>query len=74
MELQKFGVQVPEELAIIGFDNQPIAKVFDLTTIDNQLFKMGSTAFRIVHDLIKGKKQQPESQELLFRLIQRSTV
>jgi LacI family transcriptional regulator, purine nucleotide synthesis repressor len=73
-EARKNGIRVPEDLAIIGFDNQPIAKVFDLTTIDNRLFEMGSTAFRIVYDQILKKKNEPESRKLEFRLIERSTV
>jgi DNA-binding LacI/PurR family transcriptional regulator len=73
-EARKNGIRVPEDLAIIGFDNQPIAKVFDLTTIDNQLFRMGSTAFRIVHDQIAQERKAPENRELEFLLIERSTV
>ncbi|MGG2197131.1 MULTISPECIES: LacI family DNA-binding transcriptional regulator [Paenibacillus] len=74
MEARKNGIEVPNDLAIIGFDNQPIAEVFDLTTIDNQLMEMGSCAFRIVHDQIAKKKTEPEYREFDFRLIERSTV
>jgi LacI family purine nucleotide synthesis repressor len=73
-EARKNGIRVPEDLAVIGFDNQPIAKVFDITTIDNQLFEMGRTAFRILHDRIMGRVEEPENRELAFRLIERSTV
>jgi LacI family purine nucleotide synthesis repressor len=74
MEAKKNGIRIPEDLAIIGFDNQPIAEVFDLTTIDNQLFEMGTSAFRIVHNQIMKKKREPEKCRLEFRLIERSTV
>ncbi|WCK55599.1 LacI family DNA-binding transcriptional regulator [Aneurinibacillus sp. Ricciae_BoGa-3] len=74
MEARKNGMSVPEDLAIIGFDNQPIAEVFDLTTIDNQLFQLGGNAFRILHDQITEKREVPERRELGFRLIERSTV
>jgi DNA-binding LacI/PurR family transcriptional regulator len=74
IEAGKKRIEIPHDLAIIGFDNQPIAKMFDLTTIDNQLFTMGSLAFQIAHDQIMKKTQAPENRELEFRLIERSTV
>jgi LacI family transcriptional regulator, purine nucleotide synthesis repressor len=73
-EARKNGIRIPEDLAVIGFDNQPIAKVFDMTTIDNKLFEMGTLACRIVHDQIVDKQKGPENRELKFQLIERSTV
>ena len=40
-EAEKLGIQVPEDLAIIGFDNQPISQVLQLTTIDQNLKEIG---------------------------------
>ncbi|CAM4418378.1 LacI family DNA-binding transcriptional regulator [Paenibacillus alkaliterrae] len=74
MEARKNNIRVPEDLAIIGFDNQPIAEVFDLTTIENQLPEMGAIAFQIGYDQITRKKEQPENRELEYRLIERATV
>jgi LacI family purine nucleotide synthesis repressor len=74
MEARKNDIRVPEELAIIGFDNQPIAEVFDLTTIDNQLLEMGALSFRIAYDRITKKMEKPEYHELEYRLIERATV
>jgi LacI family transcriptional regulator, purine nucleotide synthesis repressor len=74
MEAEKQGLAVPDDLAVIGFDNQPIAKVLGITTIDNQLFQMGSTAFRILCDQLNGKANKPIKQEMEFKLIQRSTA
>lgn len=68
------GLHIPQDLAIIGFDNQPIAKVLHITTIDNQLFEMGSGAFRILHDEITGESTGPVKKQLQFQLMDRSTV
>lgn len=73
-EARKNGIRIPEDLAVIGFDNQPIAQVFDLTTIDNQLFEMGSAAFQMAYDHITKKRTKPENRELGYLLIERSTV
>jgi len=74
IEAKKNGLTVPDDLAVIGFDNQPIAEVFNLTTIDNQLFEMGSSAFQIAHDQIMKTRDEPEHRELEYRLIERFSV
>lgn len=45
-ELQKLGVKVPEEIAIAGFNNEPVSKVVkpNLTTIDYPAIDMGEIA------------------------------
>lgn len=74
IEAKKNGLNVPEDLAVIGFDNQPIAEIFNLTTIDNQLYEMGCRAFNIAYDQIMKTRKEPECQELEYRLIERSSV
>lgn len=74
IEAQRQGLQVPDDLAIIGFDNQPISKVLGITTIDNGLYEMGSTAFRIVQEQIDSGKTAPVKKQIEFRLIERATV
>lgn len=73
-EAGKRGVSVPGELAIIGFDNQPIGKLLGLTTIDNRLFDMGEEAFRILYRQIYEPGSGPVRQELPFELIERTSV
>ena len=53
-EAEKRGLSIPQELAVIGFDNQPIGKMLGLTTIDNRLFDMGSEAFKMLYAHIQG--------------------
>ncbi|MBT2290303.1 LacI family DNA-binding transcriptional regulator [Paenibacillus albidus] len=67
-------IRIPEDLAIIGFDNQPIGRLLGLTTIDNQLFEMGAAAFRIIHDQINEDAPSPVYRKLDYRLIERTTV
>ncbi|HEY2495419.1 MAG TPA: LacI family DNA-binding transcriptional regulator [Paenibacillus sp.] len=75
IEAGKHHIRIPEDLAVIGFDNQPIGRLLGLTTIDNQLFEMGATAFRIIHGQITGEGgEQPVYRKLDYRIIERSTV
>ncbi|MNE88473.1 HTH-type transcriptional repressor CytR [compost metagenome] len=68
------GLNVPGDLAIIGFDNQPIADVLNMTTIDTRLHEIGSRAFDIAFQQINGEHKDPVTEELGFRLIERGTV
>lgn len=73
-EAGKLGIAVPEQLAIIGFDNQPISELLGLTTIDNRLSDMGAEAFRILFSHIQEPGQKPVEREVEFALIERSSV
>jgi len=45
-ELQKLGIKVPEEVAVAGFNNEPVSQVVkpNLTTIDYPAINMGEIA------------------------------
>jgi DNA-binding LacI/PurR family transcriptional regulator len=63
------NISVPDDLAIIGFDNQPIAKIMGLTTIEMNLSKIGQSLF---HQATSDKAISKE--EIAAHLIQRDTV
>ncbi|MNZ70195.1 Catabolite control protein B [compost metagenome] len=68
------GLRIPQDIAIIGFDNQPIAKALNITTIETKLHEIGSRAFEIAHQQIIGEQDGPVTEELSFSLIERGTV
>lgn len=74
VEAWKNRLRIPEDLAIIGFDDQPIGRTLGMTTIDNRLPEIGATAFRIIYDQIQQNTTKPEHRKLEFRIIERSTV
>lgn len=62
------GITIPDDLAIIGFDNQPIAKMMNITTIDIPHEQMGENLFlQAIGDDITHK-------EIGVKLIERGTV
>ncbi|MBW4081078.1 LacI family DNA-binding transcriptional regulator [Paenibacillus sp. S150] len=73
IEARKQGMSIPEELAVMGFDNQPIGRLLGITTIDNQLYQMGAAAFGIIYGHINGSSL-PVTRKLEYRIIERSTV
>lgn len=71
---RQLGISIPEELAVIGFDNQPISEALELTTIDQHLHEIGRQAFRTFYN----QSMQPAAAscriEVSFKLIERSSV
>jgi DNA-binding LacI/PurR family transcriptional regulator len=74
IEARKHGMTIPGDLAVMGFDNQPIGRLLEITTIDNRLYEMGAAAFRIIHEQISGDSHTPVYRKLDYRIIERSTV
>ncbi|MFB5761330.1 LacI family DNA-binding transcriptional regulator [Paenibacillus medicaginis] len=62
------NLQVPSKLAIVSFDNQPIAKVLNITTFAIPLTEIGRDLFRKVMTREFGQ------QEIPVKLIERLTV
>ncbi|SDI29683.1 transcriptional regulator, LacI family [Alteribacillus persepolensis] len=65
---QKRHISIPGDLAIIGFNNEPIAKMMNITTIEIPLVDMGENLFlQAVNDDLSNK-------EVSVQLIERGTV
>lgn len=66
---QNEGIRVPEDLAIISFDNQPIAKHLGITTMEIPLVEMGKNLF------LQAISIKPVTQmKVDVHLIERTTV
>ncbi|MEH7352541.1 LacI family DNA-binding transcriptional regulator [Neobacillus drentensis] len=66
---QQQNISIPGDLALIGFNNQPIAKMMNITTIDIPLVEMGRKLF------LQGIVDNEASyQEIPVTLIERQTV
>lgn len=64
---KKQKIKVPEELAIIGFNNDPISRIIDpsLSTITYPVEKMGKAAVEIILDNLKSPILN-EAKEIVF--------
>lgn len=69
------GLRVPEDLAIVGFDNlaYPDYGGVPLTTVDQPRDQIGATAARLVLQRLRGHREQPARIVLATRLIVRGT-
>jgi LacI family repressor for deo operon, udp, cdd, tsx, nupC, and nupG len=59
LEARAHGLRVPEDIAVIGFDDQPIAEVTEpaLTTIKQPIKEMGKKAMELMLDAVLHKKK-----------------
>ncbi len=55
--LKSMGYRIPEDIALVGFDDIPLAGLLDppLTTVSAPSYEMGKTAMRMLQNLIAGK-------------------
>lgn len=51
--LSKIGMKVPDDIAIMGYDNIKLSKYLDLTTIDQKMYTIGVQATNRLADIIK---------------------
>lgn len=71
--LRRAGRRVPEDVAVVGFDNVPLAQVFEpgLTTIAQPMRELGAVAAELLLELLAGG--QPQSRILPHALVMRDS-
>lgn len=69
------GLRVPEDLSIVGFDDNPIAAYspVPLTTVWQPITEMGRQAVELLNQIIDGKVRQPVKVLLDTKLIKRNS-
>ncbi|MBA2871898.1 DNA-binding LacI/PurR family transcriptional regulator [Anoxybacillus calidus] len=71
---QHKGMKIPEELAILSFDNHPISEALHITTIELPLSLMGKRAFRMIYNHLESGEMTKKTEELSVHLVERLTV
>jgi LacI family transcriptional regulator len=73
--LSEQGLSVPRDVAVIGFDDLPIASTNKpaLSTMRQPIYELGSFAVRTLVDLISGKITPPYRVILPTELVLRET-
>ena len=71
---RRAGRRVPEDIAVVGFDDLPLSAVFEpaLTTIGQPMRELGATAAEILLARLQG--QRPASRTLAHRLVVRDSA
>jgi LacI family transcriptional regulator len=71
---REMGIKVPEQLAVIGFDDIDSAEYLDLTTIRQHLDESGKLAVEILLTHIADPSRTPQHVNLPLNLIERQTT
>jgi LacI family transcriptional regulator, galactose operon repressor len=71
---RQLNVQVPEELAVIGFDDLDMAEYADLTTICQHLDESGRLAVEILNAQMESSFQLPRRVKIPLNIIERKTA
>lgn len=75
--LKANGVRIPEDIAVVGFNNDPISAVIEpsLTTIDQPDFEMGEIASSVLIQQIKSGEVKGKDQSVVLdiELIKRNS-
>ncbi len=74
-ELRRRGIRVPEDVQVIGFDDQPMMDALGISTVHQPMAEFGKWAGDAVIDLIKNPSgAAPKSVLLELRLVPRETT
>lgn len=73
--IKKYGLKMPEDIGLIGFNNEPITTLLtpSISTIDQPAFEMGKTATRLFIQIINNNEKIPTDVILTPRLIIRQS-
>jgi LacI family transcriptional regulator, repressor for deo operon, udp, cdd, tsx, nupC, and nupG len=69
------GWKVPEDLAVIGFDNQPLAELMNMTTIEQPIESIARKAMELMIESIRTKSKLKRKEVILpLKLMRRSST
>ena len=71
---RNFGLTVPDELSVIGFDDIEVAEYFGLTTVRQLLFESGQHGVELLLKSLEGKIDHPMCDVLPLELVVRKTT
>ncbi|KAB1644890.1 LacI family DNA-binding transcriptional regulator [Gulosibacter chungangensis] len=70
--IRERGLRIPDDIAVAGYNDTPIARALTLTTVTTPLHEMGKESVKLLDKLLR--KQQPESVLLPVRLTVRDSA
>jgi DNA-binding LacI/PurR family transcriptional regulator len=71
---RQLDIKVPEQLAVVGFDDLDLAEYADLTTISQHLDESGRLAVEILLSQIESPSRPPRHVKIPLTLIERQTA
>ncbi|GAA3326342.1 hypothetical protein GCM10020331_061840 [Ectobacillus funiculus] len=77
IEAKGHSLRVPDDIAIIGFDDQPLAEMLDpkLTTIRQPVDQMGGKkSVEVIIEMLHNPEMKTETYEMSIELVVREST
>ncbi|MCA1009135.1 LacI family DNA-binding transcriptional regulator [Halobacillus halophilus] len=76
IEAKENGLRIPDDLAVVGFDDQPLAEIVEpkLTTIKQPIDEMGIKSVELLIKMMNNKDSLAEEVQLPIQLIEREST
>jgi DNA-binding LacI/PurR family transcriptional regulator len=71
---QELGLNVPQDLSIIGYDDIEVAEYLNLTTIRQPLFDSGMAGVNILLNALATPQEEPQEVCLPISIVERRTT
>jgi len=71
--IKEHGLRIPDDIAIVGFDDIELAEYLDLSTMHQPLFEMGRLAVRRLIDRMADKKLDVLQKQFSTHIVVRSS-
>jgi LacI family transcriptional regulator len=73
--IRQAGLRIPDDIAVVGFDNLPQAALAEppLTTVQQPIEELGIVAVELLHGFLNGSSNSPRQIILPVELIRRTT-
>lgn len=72
--LNQLGMSVPDDIAVMGYDNIKLSKYLDLTTIDQKMHTIGVQATKQLADIIKDPEKELFQTTIDPELVERGST
>ncbi len=73
-EAHKHGIKVPQEIAVLSFDNHPIAEMLGISSIEIPTKEMGEKAFFVLFQLLNEEKIATTKWVIPYILYERGSI
>lgn len=73
LALNKYGLSVPHDVSLIGFDDIVFSPLLGLTTVAQSPFELGKNAVLLLNDILAGRVTGPKTVELATSMVIRDS-
>ncbi len=70
---QQYRLQIPDDLAVIGFDNLEVSSILDISTVNQPLLESGTKGASKMASLLNGEIAKPHREELELDVVPRGS-